>query len=99
MNAYSVPQTYLMSEKVTSTIARMSLERPRRLIPDVAREPVEVLLHGRAIGLGLVDAVAEALEHRQLHRDAVVAQALVQLEGIRDRHARVLIAVLDQRRR
>ena len=56
-------------------------------------------MHGGAVGLRLVEAVSEALEDRQLHRRVLIAQSLIELERVRDRHARVLIAVLDQRRR
>ena len=76
-----------------------SLLCSRRLIPDVASEPVEILLHRGAIGFRLGQAVAEALEDRQLHRHVLIAQALIQLERIRNRHPRVSVAVLDQRRR
>src|SRR6185436_1567407 len=82
------------------TVIRLPLLQTRGwLIPEITREPVEILLHQRAVGLWLGDAVAEALENRELHRHVLIAQPLIELEGIRDRHARVLVAVLDQGRR
>src|SRR5579883_1884588 len=69
------------------------------LSPDVFAEPLVVVLHYRALLLGLVDRVSEAFVEDQLHGNAAVFQCLVKLERIGRGDALVLVAVLDQGRR
>src|SRR5689334_20552106 len=62
------------------TVIRLPLLNTRCwLVPEITREPVVILLHQRAVRLGFGDAVAEALEDRQLHRHVLIAQPLVKL--------------------
>ena len=71
----------------------------QRVLPQVVIEPLQVVPHHGAHGLRLVDAVAEALVDDHRHRHAAVFQPLPQLVRVGDRHAAVVLAVLDQRRR
>src|SRR5882762_5229783 len=76
--------------------------RLRRDLEQVLIEPLDVVVHRRAMALRLRGSMAdpaEALVHDQLRRDVVVLQALVQLVRIRQRHALVGRAVLNERRR
>src|SRR5688500_5791708 len=82
---------------VWEQIEDISLLSSCRLIPDIAGEPIQILLHCGAVGLRLRQAVAEAFEDRQLHGHVLIAKSLIQLERIRNRHPRVVLAVLDQR--
>src|SRR5476651_202548 len=65
-------------------------------------EPLDVVVHRRAVALRLRGAVAdaaEALVDDQLRGYVIVLQAVIQLERVGQRHALIRGAVLDQRRR
>src|SRR5256885_6092406 len=71
-------------------------------VEQVLVEPFQVVVHRRAVALRLRRAVTDAgetLVDDQLRRYVVVEQTAVQLEGVRQRHALIGRAVLNQRRR
>src|SRR5437660_4762301 len=71
----------------------------QRIAPEVMIEPGEVVLHDGAHRPGLGNRMAEAFVDDHLDADTFILQCLSQLVSIRDRHATIEFAMLDERRR
>jgi len=96
-----IPKQYQPGTPVAFIVAQDGMGY-RGVLPSA----LDTLIHEKRVpimvatsGLRLGQAVAEPLEDRQLHRHVLIAQTLVQLERIGNRHPRIVLTVLDQRRR
>src|SRR5262245_32287246 len=91
-----------MRRAVIKPRCKSSSGRRALYLEHVLIEPLEVVLHRRAVALRLrwsVTDAAEALIDNQLGRHVVVAQPLIELVGVRQRHALIRRAMLNERRR
>ena len=98
----NAPRNVTRAERRLRGYRRSSVSPVPALLPDVFVEPLEVVLHDRAARLRLRWTVADALEaliDDQLRRHPHILQPLIELVRVRQRHALVGGAVLDQRRR
>src|SRR5262249_55610970 len=87
---------------ITTSTTVLRLESRRLRVEQVLVEPLQIVLHRRAMALGFrrtMSDTSKALIHDELRRDVIVLQALIELVRIRQRHALVRRAMLDERRR